>query len=157
MASGAPEHSVASIDVSQARIDAVMRRRGPPERHTNYTDPRYPAGSGQGEYVWELGGLDLQVTTLFYTGGDGKRVESITGVTVFLARAQAHARFGTGRGVQVGDTAKTVRKLYGRRYAREDTDSYPRMKYCFSDDTRLHFRFDARGRVDEIMLERSVE
>lgn len=152
MAAGAPEHVLAGIDVTRFGIEGVIQLYGPPSSRSTYPDPGAAPGSGQGEYVWELAGSDLKLTTLFYTGEDGKKVESLRAATLSLARAQLLFPLGTGRGAKLQDTARTVRKLYGSRYTKGTVDSRPTLQYCFGDGTLLYVRLDARGRIDEILL-----
>jgi len=154
---GDPEHVLANIDVSHSKIDSVLKRYGPPTKHSDFTDPSYPAGSGEGEYTWELGDTDLTVDTMFYTDGLGARSESVTIGTISLAPRHPASGLQTARGTVLCATPAMVRRLYGGRYMRETVNSHPTIKYCFRDDTFLYFRLDAQGKIDEITLEISVE
>jgi len=156
MTSGPPEHVLAGVDVSRSTIAEVSRVYGPPASRSVYAPPGAEPGSGQGEYVWELAGADLKVTTLLVSGEGGKKKEErVSAVTVSLARAQVQRPLATGRGAKIGDTAKTLRRLYGTRFVKETVDSRPRLTYCFEDGTVLYLRFDARGKVEEILLDGS--
>lgn len=103
-ASGAPETTLAGINIESATIADVIQLYGQPEAIYAVPDP-YPAGTKQ--YKW--GRLTLTLAVLTEPAASGSRITAIQ----IEGDGDNTSASSTGRGLKLGEKEQAIKKIYG--------------------------------------------
>ena len=162
MADHCPEESITpgpadtvmcGIDVANAHMEDLIQNFGSPtSSHASPCDG-CPSNSGANSHAWKLGTATLTASTEFYTDAFGKKIEPV--LVMKLQGDNRAKNLRTGRGLRLGDSAATVKRLYGTvfRTAPVNSERLPgsMMTYCFSDESELSVGIE-NGRVTSILV-----
>jgi hypothetical protein len=109
LAYGAPETSLAGIDLRNGDADEVLKRLGAPTQKV--TVPNNPQWTG---YLWDTPATRLEIEV---TNGKGKNyLRRITLVRLGGGGSQVQLKESTGRGLKLDDTLETLKGIYGHRF-----------------------------------------
>jgi hypothetical protein len=122
MAVGNPEDTLAGINMRTSTFEDVLKEFGLPSK--KITVPNNPAWTG---YLWRSGDIQLEVEVTHGKSRDS--VDTITVVHLIGVTSQAAPNFGTvdstGRGLKLGDSLDTLKRLYGSRFKVDNQDNVP--------------------------------
>jgi hypothetical protein len=111
-ARGEPENTLAGINLESSTPDEVRRKFGPPSK--TVTAPNNPGWTG---YLWQTANTRLEVEVT--KGRTRDYVDRVTIVQLNGASPTAVWTIpppSTGRGLKLGDTVATLKRIYGDRF-----------------------------------------
>jgi hypothetical protein len=140
LANGKPETMLAGINLRSAKLNDVVRMYGPPTREVKA--PNNPAWTG---YVWELPEAKLEVGV--NRDASGARVDDV------YVEGTAKGQVGyTGRGLKLGDSIKSIKRIYGSRYEITRLENEPRNRMEFTGVTVANQRVTIQWRSEDFTL-----
>lgn len=150
IASGKPEHVLASINVYKTRLPEAAQRLGKPASTRDEPVEDAPRAISR-DYIWRSDDCVLTAGTYILDGKDG--------ILYFVSVAgcsRAPKQWRTGRGLQLGMTIPEVRAMYGPRFS-GDAKRDGSINYEFRDGTTLTVDFGSDQKVRAIKLIAEVE
>jgi hypothetical protein len=161
-ARGKPENTLAGINLERDTPDEVRRKFGPPTK--TIKAPNNPGWTG---YLWQTADTRLEVEVT-----KGRTRDYLGGITIVRMNGESSTSVwttlppSTGRGLKLGDTLDTLKKLYGNRLQLSkqapvpaDTDpflSVPGVETAVVQWSPIEFTlnagFDNQGRIIALRL-----
>ena len=151
---GAPESVLAGITPGTTGLDEVCRVFGEPARRVE--DPRFP---GEADYIWNQGGAEVRVSTMFDADTTAPRNEVV--MCVQVSGTSSDARLRTSKGARLGATLPQLIRTYGKRYTTNYLDQVSKesltVTFTFRTEAWLDAGFRDEGTVCSLRLCASAE
>jgi hypothetical protein len=152
-AHGRRETVLAGIDAARKSLADIKRLYGPPDVVDKTPTP---PGYSEIEYRWERPGRNRLAVRTRNEEGEPERL-----VEIDVWGEKPTGRLGrTGRGLALGDTLRSVERIYGRRYEVLRPAGPGRrlaIWIAWDDDWNLHLDFDEHQRIDHIQVAKNEE
>lgn len=140
LAKGRPEKSLAGIHLERSRLSGIVRAHGEPSRVEG------------DDYYWEKDGWTLHM--VLYRGHTIKNGEYIALIEVEGTKAP-RGMDKTGRGLRLGDTISSIRRIYGRRFEERKIPKLGIHDVTVQwrrEEVSLVARLDQQGRIRNLRL-----
>ncbi|HEX4322331.1 MAG TPA: hypothetical protein VHZ52_15575 [Acidobacteriaceae bacterium] len=155
-ARGKPEAMLAGIDLRRGHIGQIILRFGKPLKFEDMPVKGCPECGGERHYMWQKNGWILRVKTEYSRNPTTHHNDEDEPSSVSAERtALTGGTVKTGKGLLIGDTESTFKRIYGTRFI-EGTNSKTGKHYIkieWAGGIDMFIDFDTQSKICRIEID----